>query len=55
MNNSLGTFNNIKINDCKDLYKIQRGQYDINNYSDKNPNKFFQQSEIYYKLTHLKK
>ena len=55
MNNSLGTFNNIKIIDCKDLYKIQRGQYDINNYSDKNPNKFFQQSEIYYKLTHLKK
>jgi hypothetical protein len=55
MNNSIGTFNNIKIIDCKDLYKIQRGQYDINNYSDKNPNKFFQQSEIYYKLTHLKK
>ena len=43
MNNSLGTFNNIKIIDCKDLYKIQRGQYDINNYSYKNPNKFFQQ------------
>ena len=35
--------------------KYKRGQYDINNYSDKNPNKFFQQSEIYYKLTHLKK
>ena len=24
MNNSLRTFNNIKINDCKDLYKIQK-------------------------------
>ena len=55
MNNSVRSFNNIKIIDSKDLYKIQRGQYDINNYSDKNPNKFFLQSEIYYKLTHLKK
>ena len=43
MNNSVRSFNNIKIIDSKDLYKIQRGQYDINNYSYKNPNKFFQQ------------
>ena len=38
----------------KNYIKYKRGQYDINNYSDKNPNKFFQQSEIYYKLTHSK-
>jgi hypothetical protein len=52
-NNTVRNNNNIKIIDSKDLYKIQRGENKLDHFS--NSKRYFQQSEIYYKLTHLKK
>ncbi len=52
-NNTVRNNNNIKIIDSTDLYKIQRGENKLDNHS--NTKRYFQQSEIYYKLTHLKK
>ena len=45
--------NNFKFVDYNELYKIHK-ENDLNQINDKNSNKYFQQSEIYKKLTHSK-
>ena len=54
-NTSESNIDKIKIINSKDLYKLQRGENYCNSFSNQNTGKFFQQSEIYYRLTHLKK
>ena len=43
--------NNFKFVDYNELYKIHK-ENDLNQINDKNSKKYFQQCEIYYKLTH---
>ena len=54
-NTSESNIDKIKIINSKDLYKLQRGENYYNSFSNQNTGNFFQQSEIYYRLTHLKK
>ena len=54
-NTSDSNLDNIKIINSKELYKLQRGENYYNSFSNQNTGNFFQQSEIYYRLTHFKK
>ncbi len=54
-NTSDSNIDKIKIINCKELYKLQRGENYFNSFSNHNNGNFFQQSEIFYRLTHMKK